>query len=879
MTEPAKAAITLVFGAVAPPQGDVIELLAHLGCSKEVSSYEVTLHNNDGKYSPGGASAITVGLDGSISLGRGAEVPLLMTLRVEKVEYTSSPTVSTVKVSGRCWGERLFRRVVTANYAGMKGEEIVKDLMDYYAGLSHTRSGTELVEDTDTTYTELDYTDSPVWDILKYIAETSDKAGVIGYDFRVAPDGKFEFFPKNTKTNATAIVENIDNQSVFSKDITRIRNKITLYGLADKTNPADKVTWTRSLTPSDGAWAASSGVASLDAAGAPDGGACVKLTVSGSLYYGSIGFTLDPGKEIDAEFWPIIDLQTKLEATYSGTGNIILYDVSGKTAAKSISVSPDAAFHATEVGVGSAYVKQWDSVVSGFDWTQIKTVRVTFWFPEAVGAGAFWVHGLYFGGRRYTATEQDAASQAAYGLREYVETDEELWSDNECSLRAKALLSYLKDPAENITLTSTLLDYESSPILAGDTVHVHLPTEGVDSDFRVESVEYRVVAEDGELEATLELGKEPPQLADYIYGLRPYTVNVEKLSRTKLGKRGIPIGTQNGGTGANSYFTSNVDIDKTSPVLNLMTARALKAAFGFDGANVFAVSYVGDFIIRSANQLTRPFADDTDDFGSLSFAWRNAYIKRLCSVGSLDVGGFSVITAARVLQNITADAAVITSGQLPLSRMPRGTAGLILEAEGAGFDPMYVDPNGRYSPAAHAHPFSGISGLLAVSQLPQDTAGLVLEAQGAGFWPMYVNPNNRYLPAAHSHANLYPSGGGGTGNVGDTTTYWACVAADSVWYNALGHMDFLDDLATLRNIRAGKKTDEKGVPLIDNESLPEQMRSKSGLVHGGHLLGLLIGAIKQLDAKVKRLEEGAQEKENVTMKESETVVGGPSPTT
>jgi hypothetical protein len=189
---------------------------------------------------------------------------------------------------------------------------------------------------------------------------------------------------------------------------------------------------------------------------------------------------------------------------------------------------------------------------------------------------------------------------------------------------------------------------------------------------------------------------------------------------------------------------------------------------------------------------------------------------------------------------------------------------------------MYVDPNGRYSPAAHGHPFSGISGLLAVSQLPQDTAGLVLEAQGAGFWPMYVNPNYRYLPAGHtSHANLYPSGGGGTGYVGDTTTFWACVAADSVWYNALGHMDFLDDLATLRNIRAGKKTDEKGVPLIDNESLPEQMRSKSGLVHGGHLLGLLIGAIKQLDAKVKRLEEGVQEKENVTTDESEPV-GVPS---
>ncbi len=240
MPEPATPKITLVFGAVAPPQGEVVELTAHLGCSTEVGSYEVQLHNWDAKYSPGGATPITVGMDGSISLGRGATCPLLMTLRVEKVRYASNPNESYVTISGRCWGERLFRRVVTANYAGMKGEEIVKDLMDYYAGLSHSRSATELIEDTDTTYTELDYTDSPVWDILKYIAESADKSGVIGFDFRVAPDGKFEFFPKLSKTNATTIVDNIDGETEYSKEITRVRNKVTIYGLADKTVPTDK---------------------------------------------------------------------------------------------------------------------------------------------------------------------------------------------------------------------------------------------------------------------------------------------------------------------------------------------------------------------------------------------------------------------------------------------------------------------------------------------------------------------------------------------------------------------------------------------------------------------------------------------------------------
>jgi hypothetical protein len=40
-----------------------------------------------------------------------------------------------------------------------------------------------------------------------------------------------------------------------------------------------------------------------------------------------------------------------------------------------------------------------------------------------------------------------------------------------------------------------------------------------------------------------------------------------------------------------------------------------------------------------------------------------------------------------------------------------------------------------------------------------------------------------------------------------------------------------------------------GVPLIDNKSLPEAMRSKEGLIHGGHLLGLVLGH-KQLTAKV-----------------------------
>jgi hypothetical protein len=774
-------ALTIALGSVGIPQTDVVEALVHLGATKEVSSWELRLQNWDGKYSPSGPYPLAVGQDGYICIGRGANVPQIITTRTESISYQVTPTENYVKVSGRCWGEKLFRRVVTKTYSAQKGEAIVKDLLDYFSGINHVRGSTELVENTDTTYTDLEYSDSPVWDILKYIAQSADKAGIIGYDFRVAPDGRFEFFPMYSKTNPTDLTDRIE-QIEHRTDITRVRNKITIYGLADKSVPTDKVSWTRSLTPSDGVWQRDTGTISVDSMGAPDGGACIKNAV-GSNYWGGCYFQLNAGKEVNCELYPLLDFQAKLADTYSGTGLIILFDAASRSASKKISVSPgDSQFHGVEVGVGSAYANQWDYIQSGFNWTQVKTVRFTWYFSQGVDSGDFWLHGLYFGGRRYLSVLEDTASQAAYGLREYSETDEELWSDNECTLRARALLNYLKSPAVYLIVTSTLIDYGNTPILAADKMYVPF----IAAYFRVDSIEYHVDAETQTLELTINFEKEPPQLADYLYGLRTFTVNVEKLSRTKLGRRGIPISTGAGGGSASSIFASNVEIDKTSPCLNLLTSRTLKAAFGFDGANVFIVTYAGDLILYSANHLIRPITDGSDDLGNGTFRFGSAYLKN-----NLYVAGWEVVAN---------------------------------------------------------------TGRINMSSMPQDAAGTVLEAQGVGFWPMYVNPNGRYSPAWHeNHYNLWPAGGSGTGYCGSTSNYWACVAGDSVWYNALGHMDMIDDLAAIKKIQRSERTDKKGVPLIDANSLPEEVRSEEGMIHAGHLMGLALGAIKQLNAKVEEL--------------------------
>ena len=129
-----------VFGAVTPTQGDVAELLVHLGCTDEVSSFECLLQNWDKKYSPGGTYPITVGNDGSVSMGRGVNCPAVLACSVEEIKaLVNGAGGKYLRVLGRCWGEKLFRRLVTKTYENQKGEAIVKDLIDNYVGLSHVR--------------------------------------------------------------------------------------------------------------------------------------------------------------------------------------------------------------------------------------------------------------------------------------------------------------------------------------------------------------------------------------------------------------------------------------------------------------------------------------------------------------------------------------------------------------------------------------------------------------------------------------------------------------------------------------------------------------------------------------------------------------------
>lgn len=519
----------VVFGSVTPPQGDVVELRVHSGCTDEVSSFECLLQNFDKKYSLGGSYPIDVGLDGSISIGRGDNCPLVATVTVEEIKAQSnSMGENYLRVLGRCWGERLFRRVVTKTYEGMKGEAIVKDVIDSFVGLSHVRDSVELVEDTDTTYTKLDYENTPAFDVLKYVAQTADKAGVIGFDFRVAPDGRFEFFPRNSKISSVSLSERLE-VSEYRKSIFRKRDKVFVYGAAEKKFPSDGDSWTETLDINNDAtndWVSGTGTGSvsLDSASKAVGSHSVKHTTSTPDYYGRLRLVIPSGWQPNLNRNPSFQFLIRRESAFSGQATITLKDDAARLVSREFQIQPDK-WYMQKFNVGKKYADEWWGDVSAFNWEAVNEAWWDMHF-SGTGTGSFWVDNLFFNSERWNASYGS-------GSRELSETDEELHSDNECLLRAKALHEQLSGPSEYIRVVSDVIDYGTAPILAGDKIWATLPNDHVDDYYHVASVEYRLIAETQTLETTLELGKEPPLLADYLYALKSKAGN---LSRYKIGR-------------------------------------------------------------------------------------------------------------------------------------------------------------------------------------------------------------------------------------------------------------------------------------------------------------------------------------------------------
>jgi hypothetical protein len=522
-----------------PPE-DIKALNVHIGMMKEISSFRAKLYNFNKKYIE--TYPLSEGDLVRIWVGRGVNQIQIFQGRVEELKADASAMENYLTLIGRCIGEELYRRLVTVIYQNQKGEAIIKDLIENYSRLKHVRNNVELIEETDTIYTELEYDKAKLKPILDFIADSADKSGVIGFDYRIEYDGKLAFFPRYSKTSPISLTDAIKH-AVYSKTIHRIRNSVYVYGAAEKSAPADKDAWTEALTTVDGSWSSGTGTGSvsLDGTDKVEGNYSIKHTTSTSDYYARLVFKFNSG--INCNKYPKLVFKIKLEAAFSGKVMIILTSASGVDILKWVTIEPDNEWHLIEEFVGRKNTKRWDvhTEWSDEDWEQIKEITIDAHFP-GTGTGSFWVDNFHFTGARYgvhsshigcsvNIPQQDKDSIDKYGLREIAITDEELYSDDEVVARAKAILNWLKDPAESVIIQTEILDFGNNHLQPGDMITVVLPNENVNKAFRIFSIDYKL-GETQEFPIEIRAGIEPLLLADYLYRIKTET---SKLSQLKKG--------------------------------------------------------------------------------------------------------------------------------------------------------------------------------------------------------------------------------------------------------------------------------------------------------------------------------------------------------
>ncbi len=522
---------TVVFGGYTIPLADIEELHVHYGYTKEISSFRALLDNSDKKYSIGETNEILKAAAALISIGRGANVPDILKGRVEDRQFLVKPYSHLLEITGRCDGEKLFRRNVTKSYRDMKGEDIVIDILDNFAGLEHKRAGYEFVADTDTTYTRLEYDDTPAWDILQYIAKTADKAGVIGFQFYIAPDGVFEFWPIGQGTSSLDLTDKIES-ALFKDGISKIRNRIKIYGAKTKSFPLGPDSATESLT----GWTANHGTLSLDAVTKRLGSYAIKCSVDSGG--GRCDFYFS---HLSLKHYSHLRFYIKALATLiNGKIRLLAPDQSNYfEAAAPECLGTD--FYKADYQLGrNAEIDKDNGVWTGVgapSWLDLRGVWI--YSQEYVAETSVWVDGEFgYENGSYVSFDsgtgldyvEDIPSQNLWQLREFADTDEELASDNECLLRAYSLLANLKDPPMYLTISSSIIDYGATPVLPGRKIAVTLPNENVVGNFRISSVDYDFFSDPLRLDISMELGSERPRYADYIYAMK---AKASKLTRLK----------------------------------------------------------------------------------------------------------------------------------------------------------------------------------------------------------------------------------------------------------------------------------------------------------------------------------------------------------
>ena len=299
---------------------------------------------------------------------------------------------------------------------------------------------------------------------------------------------------------------NIINYSVV-RNINEVYNKITQYGFKNKSLPTGGDEWTETYSGSDWTWTKLTGTILYTSSAFPQCGArqitCTsafsgvgddwatifKWTGSAAIspfVYENLNFyarTNYPATIVTKTVRLLApDTSNYFEAVIPSIHNVAdanKWDLNslavGPTEDYNAITNPNAVWNSGALGGGTP------------NWEDIRGIEFYITFDAGDGTEYVNIDGVHFNLGYFSNTSEDSTSQAAYGIREIVYSDDRLRSDAECESRAKALLSQKKDPPVQLTILMT----GSKNVFIGDRITMNLPAENINNlNFDVIQVEH-----------------------------------------------------------------------------------------------------------------------------------------------------------------------------------------------------------------------------------------------------------------------------------------------------------------------------------------------------------------------------------------------------
>jgi hypothetical protein len=137
------------------------------------------------------------------------------------------------------------------------------------------------------------------------------------------------------------------------------------------------------------------------------------------------------------------------------------------------------------------WVEVGDLVLGPASWDDLAKLEIDLAYGQD---HKFYLDGLCFSFGRWRFNDDDAASQASYGIQDAAVMDNQLQSDAECEARATAMIYQQKDPVTRIDM----LVAGNKNILRGDRLSITLPAEAISAaNYYVTGVEHHLNTKDG----------------------------------------------------------------------------------------------------------------------------------------------------------------------------------------------------------------------------------------------------------------------------------------------------------------------------------------------------------------------------------------------